>query len=58
MKTTAKEVGLRFQFTQVGGQDLADVATDVKLLAADVQQFWIDLLGVARSSTDLPSIPG
>ena len=44
IKMTAKEkYGMRFQFNQVAGRDLADVATDIKRLAADVQQFWIDL---------------
>jgi hypothetical protein len=45
MKTTAKEThGMCFQFAEVAGQDLADVATDIKRLAADVDLFWFHLL--------------
>lgn len=45
IKTTAKErSGLRFQFVQVAEQDVADVASDIKGLAADVELFWLHLL--------------
>jgi signal transduction histidine kinase len=45
IKTTAKEThGIRFQFEQVRESDLARVAHELKLLAADVQSFWMKLL--------------
>lgn len=45
IKTTAKEKhGIRFHFEQVGEADLAKVAHEMKLLAGEIQGFWIKLL--------------
>lgn len=45
IKTSAKEKhGIRFHLEQVGEADLADVANDMKLLAGEIQGFWIKLL--------------
>jgi hypothetical protein len=45
IKTTAKEGrGLRFNFQhEVSADDLGAVASDIKTLADDVQQFWLGL---------------
>jgi hypothetical protein len=43
IKTTAKEKhGLRFDFQKVSGQDLGKVADDIKQLAGEIQQFWMN----------------
>jgi hypothetical protein len=50
IKTTAKEKhGIRFHFENVGEQDLAGVANELKQLAADVQVFWMRLLGAGKA---------
>jgi hypothetical protein len=42
IKTTAKEQrGLHFDWTRVGEEDLAAVAEAMKLLAGEIQAFWI-----------------
>jgi hypothetical protein len=45
IKRTAKERhGIRFQFSNVGESDLMKVADDVKVLAEEIQRFWIRLV--------------
>jgi len=42
IKTTAKEKhGIRFHVNQAGESDLASVANELKILAEDIQRFWI-----------------
>jgi len=50
IKTTAREKhGIRFHFVNVGEQDLAGVANELKQLAADVQALWIRLLEAGKA---------
>lgn len=45
IKTTAKERhGIRFHFENVTSEHLAEFARDIKVLAHDIQKFWISLI--------------
>jgi hypothetical protein len=45
IKTTAKEKhGIRFHFEDVSSGNLSDFATEIKVLAEEIQRYWIDLM--------------
>jgi hypothetical protein len=45
IKTTVKEKrGIHFHFESMSERDLAEVAADFKVLAIDIQLFWMNLL--------------
>ena len=45
IKTTAKEKhGVRFHFEQVSSESLDDFASEIKALAKEIMDFWIELL--------------
>jgi hypothetical protein len=47
IKMTAKEKrGLHFDFKKVTADDLAEVADEIKRLAFDIQEFWVEGLGL------------
>jgi hypothetical protein len=50
IKTTAKEKhGIRFHFESVNETQLSDFASKLKILAGDIQSFWIDMLSVTAA---------
>ena len=50
VKATAKEKkGLHFEFESLGENELVQIASDLKQLAQDVQQFWILLLKAGKA---------
>jgi hypothetical protein len=50
IKTTAKEKhGIRFHFESVNKTQLSDFASELKILASDIQSFWFDMLGVTAA---------
>jgi hypothetical protein len=50
IKTTAKEKhGVRFHFESVNAIQLSDFARELKVLASDIQSFWLDMLGVTAA---------
>jgi len=51
VKTTAKErTGLRFQFENVTSAQLGEFAQSIKVLAHDLQSFWIGLLEAGKAT--------
>jgi len=51
VKTTARESrGIHFHFENVTSSQLADFATRIKILADDIQQFWISLIEAGKAS--------
>jgi hypothetical protein len=50
IKTTAKEKhGIRFHFESVNEIQLSDFASELKILASDIQSFWLEMLGVTAA---------
>ncbi|CAB1057219.1 hypothetical protein D1BOALGB6SA_1958 [Olavius sp. associated proteobacterium Delta 1] len=53
IKTTAKEKhGIRFHFEDVSSDDLAGFAEEIKLLAEEIQRYWIDLIEKDKAIND------
>lgn len=53
IKATAKEKhGIRFQFEDVSSEYLADFATEIKVLAEEIQRFWIYLMESGKAIND------
>lgn len=45
IKTTAKEKhGIRFQFNEISSEKLLDIAKEIKSLAGELQNFYVELL--------------
>ena len=60
IKTTAKEKhGIRFQFEDVSSSYLEEFAVEIKILAHDVQKYWIFLIenGKAINSHETHKLP-
>jgi len=53
IKTTAKEKhGIRFQFEDVSSDYLADFAVEIKVLAEEIQRYWIYLIENGKAIND------
>lgn len=53
IKTTAKEKhGIRFHFEDVSSGDLADFATEIKVLSEEIQRYWIHLMENRKAIND------
>lgn len=53
VKATAKEKhGIRFKFEDVSSEYLADFATEIKVLAEEIQGFWIHLMESGKAIND------
>jgi hypothetical protein len=51
IKATAKEShGIRFQFENVTNKELAEFAREIKVLAQDIQVFWISLIQQGKAT--------
>ena len=51
IKTTAKEKhGIRFHFENVTGEQLAEFAREIKVLAHDIHNFWISLIQTGKAT--------
>jgi hypothetical protein len=51
IKTTAKERhGIRFHFEDVTTEQLSELARDIKILAGDIQAFWISLIKKGKAT--------
>jgi len=51
IKTTAKEKhGIRFHFENITSNQLAEFAKEIKVLAHDIQNFWISLIEKGKAT--------
>jgi hypothetical protein len=53
IKATAKEKhGIRFQFQDVSSDDLSALAIEIKVLAHDIQNYWMHLMDNGKAIND------